>query len=417
MANWFKRLWNDRRGNALLLAGAAMPLIIGSAGIATDTIQWVTTKRLLQRTADSAAIAGVYAKMQSQTVGSAVATDITTNNQTKLSLNTGYPVISYPADTSNYTNAVDVTVAVQKKLAMSYFFTGTTPVITANARAGIVQTGDYCVVSLEPSSATGIDATGNTSLNLGCGMITNSTSLSAAVATGSSSVTASPIAAVGGIQSSNNWAAGTQFLPFTVAQPDPFALVNATLSSCVPGGQLKVLPGNSLDLSGAASACYSSADIKGTLTLPTSTPLYINGGDMSVNAGAVITGTSSTIVFTNTSLSPTATIGSLSMNGNATVNLTAPTSGTFKGIAMYQDRRASSLNQSTFNGDGSTFLQGALYFPNQQLNFLGNAGASTNCVQMVARRVYFSGSSAINNTCPSGSGAGSFKGQHVRLVG
>ena len=105
------------------------------------------------------------------------------------------------------------------------------------------------------------------------------------------------------------------------------------------------------------------------------------------------------------------------MNGNATVNLTAPTSGTFKGIAMYQDRRASSLNQSTFNGDGSTFLQGALYFPNQQLNYLGNAGASTNCVQMVARRVYFSGSSAINNTCPSGSGAGSFKGQHVRLVG
>ena len=115
MANWLKRLWNDRRGNALLLAGAAMPLIIGSAGIATDTIQWVTTKRLLQRTADSAAIAGVYAKMQSQTVGSAVATDITTNNQTKLSLNAGYPVISYPADTSNYTNAVDVTVAVDRK--------------------------------------------------------------------------------------------------------------------------------------------------------------------------------------------------------------------------------------------------------------------------------------------------------------
>ena len=48
-------------------------------------------------------------------------------------------------------------------------------------------------------------------------MITNSTSLNAAIANGSSNVDASPIAAVGDIQASDNWTDGTVLLPFTVA--------------------------------------------------------------------------------------------------------------------------------------------------------------------------------------------------------
>src|SRR3954453_24006559 len=76
MIKFFRKLWRDRRGNALVIAGAALPLIIGSAGLASDTIQWVLWKRQLQRTADSAAIAGVYATMQTQTVSAAVNTDV-----------------------------------------------------------------------------------------------------------------------------------------------------------------------------------------------------------------------------------------------------------------------------------------------------------------------------------------------------
>ena len=56
----FKKLWHDKRGNALVIAGAALPLVVGSAGLASDTIQWTLWKRQLQRAADSAAIAGVY---------------------------------------------------------------------------------------------------------------------------------------------------------------------------------------------------------------------------------------------------------------------------------------------------------------------------------------------------------------------
>ena len=62
--SFWKRLIKDKRGNALILAGAALPLVIGSAGLASDTIQWALWKRQLQRAADSAALAGTYAKVQ-----------------------------------------------------------------------------------------------------------------------------------------------------------------------------------------------------------------------------------------------------------------------------------------------------------------------------------------------------------------
>ena len=64
MIDFVKKLCRDRRGNVLAIAAAAMPLVMGSAGLATDTIQWVLWKRQLQRAADSAAIAGVYERVQ-----------------------------------------------------------------------------------------------------------------------------------------------------------------------------------------------------------------------------------------------------------------------------------------------------------------------------------------------------------------
>jgi len=40
----------------------------------------------------------------------------------------------------------------------------------------------------------------------------------------------------------------------------------------------------------------------------------------------------------------------------------------------------------------------------------------TNCMQLVARDVTYSGNMNISNTCPADSGAGAFTGKKVRLV-
>ena len=74
MLHAFKRLWNDKRGNALILMGAALPLLVGAAGLATDTIEWTLWKRQLQRAADSGAIAGVYTRLRTDTQDAATVT-------------------------------------------------------------------------------------------------------------------------------------------------------------------------------------------------------------------------------------------------------------------------------------------------------------------------------------------------------
>lgn len=453
MFSFLKKLWRDRRGNALIIAGAALPLIVGSAGLASDTIQWTLWKRQLQRLADSGAEAGVYAKVAGNSVdncsniatatySSPVAYSLQKNNHLP---QTPTCVATNPPSTGGYTSdnyAVKVIVSMQRPLSFSGMFLSTTPTITASATATIVPAGKFCVVSLEHTATTGITATGSATVNLGCGMITNSTSLSAAIATGSSTVTATPIAAVGGIPASNNWGSGTELEPFTIAQADPFASVNPPATTDYPNQNCPNLNVNSnaskssfalnsdyraMTGAFAGAMCFGSLTLNGNVTFPAGSIIVLDAGSLSIGAQASVSCSGCTFVLTSrTADTNPGSIGNVNINGGATVNLTAPgtaatgIASTFEGIILYQDRRAqysgNANNTDLINGNSSSIYQGAFYFPNQQVTFNGTAGMQTNCMQLVARDVTYSGNMSINNSCPSDSGAGAFTGKLVRLV-
>ena len=421
MRKLFRKLWNDERGNALIIAGAALPLVIGSAGLASDTVQWTLWKRQLQRAADSSALAGVYARVQnnsSQTAAQAVDADLLDNNHTNITLLSGYPEVTFPTG-SGWMNGVKVKLALQKELGFSSVFMSTPPVITAEATAATIATGVYCVVSLEPTNATGITATGNSTIDLGCGMITNSTSISAAIATGSSEVYATPIAAVGNVADSDHWN-GAELLPFTVKQEDPFADISPPSFSPCPGNANRIRnnPNTTIDRSADTGVvCVSEIDVGGTVNLGSAT-YVVDGGDFSVGAQGRVTCNGCTIILSNSSASSTATIGDVDINGGAQINMTAPSGGTYEDILFYQDRRAASGTNTVnkINGNSSSTFSGAMYFPNQVLEVNGNSGLNFSCAQFVSRRVEFSGNGSITNTCPGGYGDGSIMGKHVRLV-
>ena len=106
MLKAFKKLWKDDRGNVLIIGGAALPMLIGAAGLATDTIQWALWKRQLQRAADSAAIAGVYDRIQNNGTGGTLAVvnhDLSLNQHTGIGLLGGFPAVTYPADVGEIT--------------------------------------------------------------------------------------------------------------------------------------------------------------------------------------------------------------------------------------------------------------------------------------------------------------------------
>ena len=433
MISFLKKLWRDKGGNALVIAGAALPLVLGSAGLASDTIQWALWKLELQRAADSAAIAGVYAIVQDEgartNVSGAVDKDLTYNSHVGITTTktAGAPT------TGSYTGdpyAVQVSLSVQKKLSFSGMFMSFTPTITAKATATVTPSGEYCVVSLEDTTATGITASGNADVDMGCGMITNSTSMTAAVATGSSEVTASPIAAVGGIAASNNWASGTVLQPFTLAQEDPFA--NVAPPSTFPSGNCPQYrqsnPNETHAFNGSDGAtsglpggtyCVSNIDIQGTTTFPDDSTIIIDGGNFSIGAQAHVSCTRCTFILTSrTADTQPQSIGVADINGGAELDLSAPNSGTYKGIMIYQDRRAQDASNivNKINGNSDSTFSGAFYFPSQQVTYNGTAGMTTTCMQLVARRVTYSGNMNIANSCPTNLGYGSFKGKKVRLV-
>jgi Flp pilus assembly protein TadG len=446
MISFFRKLWRDKRGNALVIAAAALPLVIGSAGLASDTIQWALWKRQVQRAADSGAIAGVYSIVElsgARTgVSDAVTRDMLYNSHINYTVTktVGQPTGTYASDIY----AVQVQLSVQQKLGFSGMFLNYIPTITATGVATVVPSGHYCVISLENTATTGITATGNADVDLGCGMITNSTSLTAAVATGSSDVNASPIAAVGGIPASTHWASGTQLMPFTMAQADPYAAINPPVSTTFPSGNCPNLNVNNQHtvmtatdfvsgstykpMTGAAAGamCFNGISINGQVTFPAGSVVVLDGGSLSVGSQGSLTCDGCTFILTNRDSSSGASIGNMDFNAGATLSLKAPgtaatgLAATYQGIIVYQDRRAtdgtSAGNQSRMNGNASSFMQGSLYFPSQQVTFNGTAGMSTQCFQLVARRVYYSGTMNISNSCPADSGAHDFTGKKVRLV-
>ena len=413
MRQLLNKLWNDKRGNALILAAAALPLLVGSAGLATDTIQWALWKRQLQRAADSAAIAGVYDRVQNEGAtdgtGAAVDHDLTLNHHTNIGLQAGYPIVTFPADAGTQKNQVRVQLAVTRPLSFSSMFMDSAPLIVTTAQAATVgSSGEFCVLSLQNNSKTGIQATGSAAITMDCGMMTNSTATNAAAGQGSANVTATTLAASGGIQQSANWTVDA-YQPYSPALDDPYENLtpdSSDTSTCTTNPpNLTVNNSNDgLDVSGGA--CYGALSIQSNRTLTLRDGVYfIHAG--SVNIQGTLNLLNATLILSNKDLTATtATVGSLDANSSGQINATAPTTGKWAGMAIYQDRRAvdtaptgniTASSPNRINGNTTNKIRGVVYFPNQQLTYNGNGTGTATCTQFVAKRLYWSGNSGLNN--------------------
>lgn len=413
LASKFLRLLDDQGGNALAIGAAVMPLLIGAAAIGVDTIQSSLARRQLQRSADSAALAGAYALVQSEIVRDSAEHDLALNNRISLA---APPLVENAPTAGPYAGngrAVRVRLDALRSVPFISFFTGSAMPVSAEATAAVVYAGEFCMIALEEGDVTGITFSGSANVDLGCGVASNSRAANAVSADGSSRVVASPVAAVGGVPSSGSYEGPTTLLPYSPPQPNPFAdlPVPSPPNPC-GGGPLRVQPNDTRTVS---PGCYSGMDIKGTVTFQPGV-YYIDGSSLSFGATARASGSGVTFILTSRNAgSNPSTIATLDMHGNAQVNFSAPTSGTYEGVLMYQDPRAN-YGDSHVNGNSSSRLEGGFYFPRQQLTFNGTTGMRTECIQLVARRLRFTGNASVQNTCPE-NGADSFDATFVRLVG
>lgn len=410
MIRKLRKLWQDRRGNALVIAGLSLPLVVGAAGLGTDTVQWVVWKRELQRAADSAAFAGAYARAQdnaNMTATQAVTRDLTQNNHTMVSLLAGSPQIAFPTS-PNWANGVRVTLRVQKRLGFSSLFFSTPPIIEASATAALVDEGTYCAVGLAPTGSS-IEIGGSTNVNLGCGAISNSQdpTQSVGVSGNAHNFVADPVAGVGGVSSTVNGA--TEVLSFQVPMRDPYADISTAVPAGMPCRNYNNAQTTNADGS-KAPGCYNNFNpAAGTVLSPGE--YYLNNTNLSLSGHQSISGTGVTIILTGTNP------GSLTMNGNSSMNLTAPTSGPYENMVLIQSPNATAGNTNKINGDNDTVLDGAVYFPRGNVELLGSSTQAFQCAMLVGYRLTFSGNSTIQNDTSACTAAEQASAQRVRLVG
>lgn len=410
--SFFKKLANSERGNVLILVGLSMPMLVGLAGLGTDTIQWSLMKQQLQRSADSAALNGAYAKAQSENATTNANLDLVKT----LDGFTGVGISVQNAPTSGpfagNTRAVRVALTYSEALPFSSLFLTNPPVITVDATAAVLNNGDYCVISLEDTNTTGITFAGNSTVNLGCGVASNASGSAAITASGSTSVRASPIAAVGSVPASGNYQTGTSLVSYSIPQRDPFALLpdpTSSIENPCRGGNLTV---NSNQTQTINPGCFTSMTVRGSLTMNPGV-YYIKGGNFTTNAQSSVIAIGVTIIMTGSGTN----IGNVDMNGGAEIRMSAPTSGPYQGVIFYKDRDAPASFNDVFNGGASGFFLGAIYMPSQTVTLSGNSAFTTDCLQIVSRKVTMTGNTRITNDCPVGTAQDSFTGTQVRLVG
>jgi len=420
MISFLKKVWRDRRGNALVIAGAALPLVIGSAGLATDTIQWSLWKRQLQRAADSAALAGAYAEATGNAVDTGNCLTSTANSahpiRFDLSKNdhsgiTTSCTASNPPSTGSYTTdstAVHVALSGSRALSFSGMFMTSAPTLTASATAKLIDDGNFCLVTLKRDSGAGISMGGSSTANLGCGAISNSTGSSSITSNGNAyTFTADPVASVGGMPQSIN--GSTNLEPYHLPQSDPFSGKYPTdipsgttcktfaqngYTTTTGSGKNKVTVNHLYSYNtkpGGGGTCYSDFSPTGNQTYFLDPGIYyLNNTNFNTGGGITLIGTGVTIILTGTNP------GGITPNGNSTIQLSAQTSGTYAKMLFLQAPGATT--DSLINGTAASYFDGAMYFPSTNVSFNGTSGASTQCAMVVAYTATFNGNTNLQNS-------------------
>jgi hypothetical protein len=275
--------------------------------------------------------------------------------------------------------------------------------VTARATGAGVDNGPQCVIALDHTADRAVNFTGNSVVNLGCGVASNSSSNEAIYVGGNATLTANPAQAFGDIFVGNSATLVTQspVQPYSQRVDDPYddRIMPVSPASCTYNNFWAQTNDDYTSPPMQPGRYCGGLRISGTADLAPG--IYIvDDGDFEIGSQAVVTGDEVTIVLTADAPDD---VGNVTINGGAEVTLTPTTSGEMAGILFYQDPNAdpggtNSLGESHFNGNALVNLTGALYFPERQVEYGGSGSAAgATCLHVVARRVKFTGSADITN--------------------
>jgi Flp pilus assembly protein TadG len=397
-----RRFSHSRVGSVAIMMGLVLPVVMGLASLGTEITFLLFKQRQMQTVADAAALSGATA-IQTGHPGFAVeALAITASlgfqNQTNgVTITANNPPASGP--NIGNSSAVEVIISQPQTLFLVTMFRSGLFNVVARAVA-LAGTGTYCVLALNSSSTTGVTMSNGAVVNLtNCGLAVDSTGSSSLSMSGGAQLNAQSVS-VSGAASITNGAAinpASALKTSQLAVPDPYAgVAMPSYSGC--GFNNKVLASGTWTLTPGVYCNGLSAGNGGTVTMNPGV-YFINQGTFSVQAGVTLTGTGVTIVLTSSTGSGYATV---SIANGANVTLSAPTTGATAGIVFFGDRSAPASNVQNFGGGATINVNGAVYFPTQEVAFQNGISNPSGCTQLIGGTIQLIGGSNFQNNCPAG---------------
>jgi Flp pilus assembly protein TadG len=384
MKRIFRKFAKCKNGSVAILTAACAVALIGLAALVVDGGLLYYTKARLQSAVDAAALAAakklpdttnaqlqaldLVAKNVPSTFGSVTqASDVTfgtydSTTQAFTASSTGINAVKISAyRTGSHNNAV--------QLAFAEIFGETLSSISATS-IGVYAPSNTCVLALDPSGSGAMNLGGSSLVTaVGCSVQVNSSAPSALVVSNNAGLTAKKINVVGGVSGTTNPTANTN----VAAMADPLSyLVEPTASSCVTASGSVLNPGTY-----CGNTTFSGVTLNPGV-------YYIDNGSLSLKQS--VTGSGVMIFIDGNS--------SFSVTSGADINLSAPTTGIYRGIAIYQSRQSTASDKIA--GGGSINIDGTIYIPKGTLTLVGSTSTSSNIGSIVAFDLTAIGSSSFS---------------------
>ena len=404
------RLWRHQGGGISVITALVLPAFIGTLGLGIEVSYWLLHNRSLQNAADSAVIAA----SQAGSTGYVAQARAVTRQYGLVDGSNGVAVTASNAATcpAGGTNCYSVTIVntVPTHVGALVNYLGTATVggvkstrISAMAIASPgAGAGEYCLVAL--STAPGVNAiiaNGAPKADLtGCGVRSN---------TGMRCDGQDLKASFGDAGGTNNGCGAVTTSNVPTPFSDPFAARAASLPADACGGSYPKV--GSLPTSNkwtGARTLTSTTTICGdlqltgnvTITAPSDAVLIIRNGQLATNNFTLRTaaGSGLAIVFTGTNNASHSHIPS----GKGGLDITAPTSGTWAGVALYQDPALTvNVAMPDAASEPTWAFSGLIYLPKVDLSFSGSTGKATSgatCTVIVANTVSVNGTALVLST-------------------
>ena len=399
---------SSRRGAIVVLVAACLTVLLVCAAISLDGGGLLEQRRKVQATADAATMAAAEdlfrnfpANKGLDPSGTATSRALAIAAANGFSNDGTSSVVTVRMSPQTYLGGPNKGQSLPKGFAevtvqrnQSRYFSAVLGSGTIPVSARAVARGQWApafvgihVLDLHAPSALRATGGGIGSVSGGAAVIVNSDASDAAVTTGGSTLTATTFSIVGGT-SGGGFIGKVQ----TGANPQPDPLRNIPEPTKSDYSTQSIGPkhysnGNRIISPGVYNGGITITGQANVTMLPGI--YYINGGGFSFGGQGSLNAPG--VMIYNAPKSSSDNI-SLSGSGGGTVTLTPPTSGTYKGLTLFQERTAT--NTMGISGNGGFYVTGTFYTANSLLNVTGNGVAQIGS-QYVSRLLDINGGGGL----------------------